>query len=235
MIKEGIAVIGSTTIDQIILRHGRTLKVGGVTVYSGMTYSRHGVNTLAITNIADGNPQVIDCLRSQRILVHNGQTQKTTCFINDIRADDRRQRNPQRAAPIIRQQVIDHVKNAAYVHLGPLHPKDIDIGAIKSVRAFDSEVILDIQGLVRAVKNGNVVPAVSAQITDALSVSHIVKANKSEYEVMINFFQTDLATLMRRYDVREFIVTEGARGGFVQVIDAPVVRYAAVAATSRGD
>ncbi len=235
MNEKGIAVIGSTTIDQIIHKHRRTLKVGGVTVYAGMTYSRHGVNTLAITNIADSTPKVIERLRNQQIRVHNGQTPKTTCFINDIRTDDRRQKNPQRAAPISRQQVINHIKNLACVHLGPLHPKDIDIAGIKSLKGLDIEIILDIQGLVRAIKNGNVVPDVSPSISDALSVSHIVKASKHEYELIINFFKTDLAALMRQFTIREFIVTNGARGGFVQKFDASVVRYAAVAVKSDGD
>ena len=235
MNEKSIAVIGSTTIDQIIHQNRRTLKVGGVTVYSGITYSRHGVKTLAITNIADSNPQVIERLRNQRIRVHNGQTPKTTCFINDIRTDYRRQKNPQRAAPISRQQVVDHIKNVACVHLGPLHPKDIDIEGIKSLKGFDLEIILDVQGLVRAIKNGNVVPAVSPSISDALTVSHIVKASKDEYEIMINFFKTDLAAVMRQFNIREFIVTKGARGGFVQEFDTSAIRYAAVAVKSDGD
>jgi sugar/nucleoside kinase (ribokinase family) len=235
MIQKGIAVIGSTTIDQIIHRNRRTFKAGGVTVYSGITYSRHGIATRAITNIADRNPQVTACLRNQRILVHNGQTRQTTHFINDIRPGNRRQKNPQRAAPIRPQQVLDHVKDVDAVHLGPLHPKDIDIGGIKSLKGLDRQVILDIQGLVRTVKNGNVDLAVSQQLFDALNVSQIVKANRHEYAVMLDFFQTDLMTLMQRFDICEFIVTSGASGGFVQESTAPATPYAAASVEFEGD
>jgi sugar/nucleoside kinase (ribokinase family) len=235
MIQKGIAVIGSTTIDQIIHRNRCTFKAGGVTVYSGITYSRHGIATRAITNIADGNPQVTACLRNQRILVHNGQTRQTTHFINDIRPGNRRQKNPQCAAPIRRQQVLDHVQDVGAVHLGPLHPKDIDIGGIKSLKGLDRQVILDIQGLVRTVKNGNVDLAVSQQLFDALSVSQIVKANRHEYVVMLDFFQTDLMTLMQRFDICEFIVTSGASGGFVQKSTAPATPYSAASVKFEGD
>jgi sugar/nucleoside kinase (ribokinase family) len=234
-IQKGIAVIGSTTIDQIIHQNRRTFKAGGVTVYSGMTYSQHGIKTGVITNIADRNRQVIACLRKQRIRVHNGQTRQTTHFINDIRPGDRRQKNPQRAAPIRRQQVLDHVKDVDGVHLGPLHPKDIDIGGIKSLKGLDRPVILDIQGLVRTVKNGNVDLAVSQQLNDALNVSQIVKANRHEYAVMLDYFQTDLMTLMQRFNIHEFIVTSGASGGFVQGTTAAATPYAAASVKYEGD
>lgn len=235
MIEKSIAVIGSTSIDQIILKNRCPFKSGGVTIYAGITYSRHGIKTMAITNIADRNPQVMACLRNQRILLHNGQTRQTTRFINDIHTGSRRQKNPQRAAPISRQQILDHVKDVDGVHLGPLHPKDIDIDGIKSLKGLHREVILDVQGLVRGIKNANVYPAVSPHIDAALSVSDIVKANKYEYEMLIQFFQMDLAELMRRFEIREFIVTDGAGGGFVQPPDEAAIPYAAAAIESGDD
>lgn len=235
MMEKGIAVIGSTTIDKIIYRNRSWLKAGGVTLYSGTTYSRHGIKTLAITNIADRNPQIIDRLRKQRILVYNGQTRQTTHFINDIRTGNRRLKNPQCATPISRRQILDHVKDVRFVHLGPLHPKDIVIGAIKFLKELELDVILDIQGLVRGVANENVYPAVSQHLSDALSVSQIVKANNHEYTVMLNYFQTDLAALMRRFKIREFIVTAGAGGGFVKEPTAEAIPYAAATVTFKGD
>ena len=136
---------------------------------------------------------------------------------------------------ISRQQVLDHVKGADGVHLGPLHPKDIDISGIKSLKGLNRQVILDIQGLVRTVRNGNVYLAGSQQLIDALGVSQIVKANRHEYDVMLDFFQTDLMTIMQRFDIREFVVTSGASGGFVQESTAPATPYAAAPAKSDGD
>ena len=225
MLEKGIAVIGSTTIDKIICRNGSRFKIGGVTVYSGATYSRHGLNTIAITNIAARDSRLIERLESQKIFVYSGRTPQTTHFINDIRAKNRRQKNPNRATSISRRQIWDHIDKVNILHLGPLHPDDIDVQAIQSLKALDVEVILDIQGLVRKVSDGNVYPAASPQLRDALSVSQIVKANKHEYATMLAFFQSDLVTLMRQFDIREFIVTEGPSGGFVQETTAAAIPY----------
>lgn len=42
-LKKGIGVIGSTTIDQIVGKGQRFLKLGGVTTYAGLTYRRHDI------------------------------------------------------------------------------------------------------------------------------------------------------------------------------------------------
>jgi sugar/nucleoside kinase (ribokinase family) len=230
-----IAVLGSTTIDKIIDRNRTWLKAGGVPLYSGITYSRQGVETVAITNIADDDAQLIQRFQEQNIQAYIGETPQTTHFINDISSDGRRQRNPQRATPIGLQQLSDHLDGVDVVHLGPLHPDDIDIQAIRALKALDIEIILDIQGLVRKVKQGVVFLEASARLSDALRISHIVKANKREYAAVLEYFQTDLVTLIRRFDLREFIVTAGAGGGFVQQIDAAPISYAAPAIKSRGD
>jgi hypothetical protein len=41
-----IAVIGSTTVDKIVAQNLSFLKIGGVTTYSGITYARHGIDTV---------------------------------------------------------------------------------------------------------------------------------------------------------------------------------------------
>ena len=53
MIEKGIAVIGSTTIDNIIKKDTASyFKLGGVTTYAGITYSRHAIFTHVVTNVA---------------------------------------------------------------------------------------------------------------------------------------------------------------------------------------
>ena len=52
MIKKGIAVVGSTTIDKIVRENRSIFKLGGVTTYSGITYSRHGIDSYIVTNVA---------------------------------------------------------------------------------------------------------------------------------------------------------------------------------------
>ena len=235
MTDKNIAVIGSTTIDKIIDRRYSRFKAGGATFYSGVTYSRHGIRTLAITNIAARDLQLVERLEKHDIVVCCGRTPQTTRFINDIRKVNRRQCIPQRAAPISRGQIWEHLNDLDLIHLGPLHPEDIDIQAIKSLESLDTDVILDVQGLVRKVEDKNVWLAVTPPLDDALRVSQIVKANKRELTVVLDYFQLDLVTLMRQFNIREFIVTAGADGGFVQATGGAAVPYEAPAAKLRGD
>lgn len=227
MIAKGIAVIGSTTIDKIVHGDHCRFKIGGVTTYAGITYSRHGIRTSAITNIANHNPEIVQKLQKEKIRVCRGPTEVTTLFINYLNDDNRSRKITQRAAPISRSQVRNEMKGFNLVHLGPLHPSDINSRAIKSLYRPDLYVILDAQGLTRAVKNEIVYPAVSTLLTDALRISNLVKANREEYDAIIDFYQVDLAELMRRFKIEEFVVTAGKKGGFVKTICGETVPYKA--------
>ena len=53
LLKKGIGIVGSTTIDKIIAEDHSFLKLGGVTTYAGITYRRHGIPVFIISNIID--------------------------------------------------------------------------------------------------------------------------------------------------------------------------------------
>ena len=53
LLKKGISIVGSTTIDKIIAKDHNFLKLGGVTTYAGITYRRHGIPVFIISNIID--------------------------------------------------------------------------------------------------------------------------------------------------------------------------------------
>jgi sugar/nucleoside kinase (ribokinase family) len=230
MLTKGIAVIGSTTIDKIVQGDRSWFKIGGATTYAGITYSRHGIKTLAITNIAERDSEIIKKLQQEKITVCSGQTEATTRFINYSDNDNRRQKITRRAASISCAQIRNALESLNMVHLGPLHPSDIDIQAIKSLNKGDLYVILDAQGFVRSVENERVYPAVSALLTDALRISNLVKASIHEYKAIIGFYQVDLSELMRRFKINEFIVTSGEKGGFVRTIFEETVQYQAAKA-----
>ena len=236
IIEKGIAVIGSTAIDKIVQRNSSCFKIGGVTTYSGITYRRHGINTCVVTNVANCDREIIRRLRQESIVVNNGQTQFTTFFKNMIDDEGKRsQKILQQAASINREQVNKNLKEVDFVHLGPLYPTDIDAPAIELIDRLKHFVILDVQGLVRAVRNNTVYTAVSEHLPAALRVSHVVKANRQEYESLIAFFRTDLLGLMRQFHIHEFVVTAGHKGGFVQTIRAGKISYPAARVTSNED
>ena len=236
IIQKGIAVIGSTTIDEVVQRNLSRFKIGGVTTYAGITYRRHGINTWVVTNVANRDREIIRRLQQESIVVCNGPTQCTTCFKNMI--DDegtRSQKILQQAASINRDQVVENLKDVDFVHLGPLYPTDIDVGAIELIDRRKHFVILDIQGLVRTVKNKIVYPAVSKYLPAVMRIARIVKANRQEYESLIDFSQTDLLGLMRQFNINEFVVTAGHKGGFVQTVKAGQISYPAAKVSSNED
>ena len=237
MIEKGIAVIGSTTIDKIVHRNFSRFKIGGVTTYAGMTYSRHGIKTRVVTNVAKRDREIIKRLKQESIVVCNGLTEVTTYFKNllDDDGEKRKQHILQQAAPINRSQIIEHLKDVAFVHLGPLHPLDIDLRAIELIGRLKHFVILDVQGFVRTVKNKIVYPAVSEHLPAAMRVSQIVKANRQEYKAFIDFFRMDLLELMCQFDIDEFVVTSGHKGGFVQTITGEEIPYSATGVASNED
>ncbi len=237
MIEKGIAVIGSTTIDKIVHRNFSRVKIGGVTAYSGITYSRHGIKTRVLTNVASSDRQVIERLKQESIIVCNGRTESTTYFRNllDEGDENRRQHMLQQAAPISRSHLVKNLEDAGIVHLGPLHPSDIDVQAIECIGSFKPLVTLDIQGLLRTIDNTTVYPAVSEHLPAALQAAHIVKANRQEYETLMAFFRTGLTQLAARFKIREFVVTTGDNGGFVQTIAGEEIPYAATGLKSNED
>jgi sugar/nucleoside kinase (ribokinase family) len=228
MIEKGIAVIGSTTIDNIIKRDSASyFKLGGVTTYSGITYSRHGTVTHVVTNVAPKDSLILKKLSKENINIHTGLTEDTTHFENYFNGDNRSQRIPCIAKPINLGQIIEVMDLIDGIHLGPLHPLDIELAVLKSLRDSRSPIFLDIQGYVRYTKDNTVYPAVSQHLTDALVAAQIVKANDLELKTILRDCQTHLNGLMVKYNIKEFVVSRGAKGGFVKTINAEEIVYKA--------
>ena len=227
MMMKRIAIVGSTTVDKIVGKNLSYLKMGGVTTYSGITYVRHGIDTLIVSNIARQDQEISKRLKKENIVVFNGITEHTTHFVNYINSEGRRQRLPRKAQPISSTQIANILKSASAVHLGPLHPADIDMEAINLLNDPDRYVILDVQGYVRSIRDQIVYPTVSTKLSDALMAADIIKANEVEYDAILDFYQLDLIELMTRFQIEEFIVTLRGKGGFVQKRTGEKIDYAA--------
>jgi sugar/nucleoside kinase (ribokinase family) len=229
MIEKGIAVIGSTTIDNILKKDSASyFKLGGVTTYSGITYSRHGIVTHVVTNVAPRDSLILKKLSKENINVHNGFSEDTTHFENFLNGDDRSQRIPSTARSINLGQIIEPMDLIDGVHLGPLHPLDLETAVLKLLKNSRSSIFLDTQGYVRYIRDKSVYPAVSQHLCDALAAAQIAKANELELKIILRDCQTNLNGLMVKYNIKEFVVSHGEKGGFVKRINADEVRYKAV-------
>ena len=228
MIEKSIVVIGSTTIDKIVKENGVSmLKLGGATTYSGITYSRHGFQTIVVSNVAEKDLSIFEQLYKERVQVCHRTTGNTTHFVNRITGNSRKQELPKKAGTIKYNQIRDVLDRVSCLHLGPLHPMDIDIEVINLLNDIKLTVFLDVQGYTRLVKDNIVQRGVSSQLPDALKVSQVVKANEAELNSMLDHFKTSLTDLMLSFEIEEFVVTRGEKGGFVKNINGHEIKYKA--------
>jgi sugar/nucleoside kinase (ribokinase family) len=211
------AVVGSVTIDRTSLA-GRTLhKIGGVATYAGLTYRRHAVPTRVICNVAEAEDAILSLLIRDGIQVHNGRTAHTTRFVNRVQPDGRSQATPSLADPIDRHSITAVLKSVNCVHLGPLHPADIDPLAFDHLTDSCALVVLDVQGLVRRIDHGRIVPAVSEHLAAAFRAADIVKADEEELQLILAAYGGNIAALMDRFRIAEWVVTGGPQGGCIHV------------------
>jgi len=224
-LKKGIGIVGSTTIDKIIGEDHSFLKLGGVTTYAGITYRRHGIPAFIISNIAELNLEVMAKLHAEDIMIFSDKSDFTTYFVNYDRSDNRYQELLQQAGPIKIDQIQAIFNSVDGLHLGPLHPLDIERGALKSLLNSNLKIFLDVQGYTRKVKNQKVYRSVSVQMAAGLTLAHIVKANETEFTAILASFQMTLAELMDRFKIEEFVVTLGDKGGFVQKQSGETFHY----------
>ena len=207
-----VTVIGSATRDRIV--HGEVShhKWGGVAVYAGLTFSRLGISTGVLTNIADRDSTLIDLLSSAGISVQRGTSDATTEFVNHVSGDERRQELLSRADPISETQLSQIT--ADHVHLGPLHALDIELPALRSLQDVE-RISLDIQGYTRKVEGVEVLAGVSGHLRHALEVADIVKASRQETEAVMDAYGQELGALIEEHGIEQWLTTDGANGGWL--------------------
>ena len=207
-----VAVIGSATIDRVVQGGVSAYKRGGVVAYAGLTFAELGVETRVLTNVATADRAMLAVLQQRGIAVYVGESAATTCFVNYVDGDARRQELLACAAPIAAAQLGPVLAGAEHVHLGPLHPHDL---AEEVLSAMDGVVSLDLQGYVRRIEGTQVYQGVASGLYAALLRADYVKTSNDELELVLADCGLTLDQLMRDYSVAEWIVTEGSHGGWV--------------------
>ena len=230
-----IGVIGSVTIDRNVRGVHTSVRLGGVVAYAGLTFRRHGLATTAVTNVARSDGRLLDLLRNHGIEFVVGETATTTRFVNRLEGDARRQEMPAQASPIMAKQALAILDAADHIHLGPLHPGDLGPDLYPLVGKSRATVSLDIQGCVRQIVGGRVIEKASDILSDALHSSDYVKADRGEYDLMLDALEMDVAALMDEFSLREVLVTQGMDGGFVVERSGNVTPYAAVQVLTAAD
>ncbi len=234
-LKKGIGVVGSTTVDKIVAVDQSYLKQGGVTTYAGITYRRHGIPAFVISNLAERDSKLIRNLETEKIKIFTAASDRTTHFVNYIRGERRHQELVQEAGPIHTEQIRAILPRVDGLHLGPLHPLDIEPAALKLLQNSKLPVFLDVQGYTRRIEGQKIYPSVSGQLTAGLEPARVIKANGFEHQLLLDFYQMNLTELMVRFNIEESVVTLGKDGGFVRIQSGETFEYAAEPATAPVD
>ena len=234
-ILRGVAVAGATTIDRNEVNAARFVKLGGVTTYAGLTYRRLGLETWVVSRVAAPDRPLLEVLQRQGIRLVVEESTATTSFVNRVSGGRRTQEMPAAAEPVGADRFQEVLGRVDCVHLGPLHPRDIDLRAISLVMDSGLLVVLDAQGYTRALDRGRVVPRVSEHLSAALEAAHVVKTGQAELEAILRGTGLALARLMADFKIREWVVTRGPRGGWVVDDQGAEHRYEAAAAPRPAD
>ena len=208
-------MVGSTTIDCNIFEAGRRLKLGGVTTYAGLTYRRRGLAVRVVTRVAAAHLPLLSRLTDAGIRLDVPAGRFTTHFVNRFRGGARTQEMPFCAEPIGSIQVRQVLDAVDCIHLGPLHPADLEDEVYHLLRRWPGEVVLDVQGLVRRVASGSIAPGACEALPLALAAADIVKADAAELQTMLAALGADLPGVMAACGIRETVVTEQERGGVI--------------------
>jgi len=208
-----VAVIGSATLDRIVFEDQSVEKIGGVSVYAGLTFRKHGLETAVLANIAGADLRHFRPLEESGVRLEAGPTAATTRFVNRETAGGRIQEMPAAADPIRSVGALSAMHSVRHIHLGPLHPDDIHPDLLSRVKLGRYFVSLDVQGFVRIVRNGAVAAGVCERLEEVLSFVDVVKASEEELGLILERFGMDAPTLQARFGFGELLVTCGAGGG----------------------
>jgi sugar/nucleoside kinase (ribokinase family) len=225
MIRRGVAVLGSTTIERNVIGRATYLKIGGVTAYAGLTYRRHGLPTWVISNVAHAETWILDRLTAEGIQVTRGPSEFTTRFVNRVDDGRRRQKVAAVALPVNCRQLAAIENQVDCIHLGPLHPEDIEAPVYARLRKSRALVILDVQGLLRKISGGRVTAAVSEHLDAALGAAVVVKSDEDELRLILDTFGTRVEDLMTRFEIGEWAATSGFQGGCIHSRNEGVYFY----------
>ncbi len=231
---KNVCIVGSTTIDYIIQNEQKTIQLGGVTTYAGVTFQKHGLNPIIISNIARGDKSIFDFFHRRGITLHTEKTEKMTTFINRYDGDQRMQELPACAAPITTTHAMKYMNQTDHIHLGPLHPEDIDPNLYLSIPK-GKIVSCDLQGLVRSVTKDKILLQSSPYVENALTCSDIIKVDERELQTILNSLSISLLHLQRQYDVKEIVITKGKKGGTILSESGKEMNYDPSPANQIGD
>lgn len=208
-------VVGSLALDRLE-RDGRMEhRLGGVATYGGLTAARLGCRVEAWSGMPSALVEEV-----QRRLVGvrfvGTDTAQPTRFVNrEVAGGEREQACPTQARMLRAEDwPFDARARWDWIHLGPLHPRDLGLDVVRELRRRCGVLSLDVQGYTRRIAgDGAVLPEVAAELAEVLRLIDWLKASEAEWEAVAQRFAWSPAQAVERHGWTALLVSRGARGG----------------------
>lgn len=210
-----LLVVGSIAFDRLV-REGRVEhRLGGVAAYGGLTAARLGLSVDAWSALSpDGMTAATD--RLAPIALYGTASPTCTHFVNEESPHaERRQRCPERATTLVASDTtLPNDATWEWIHLGPLHPDDLDVSIARSLRPRCRLLSLDLQGYTRRIDDdGRVELGAAPSLAIRLEGIDWVKASEAEWQLASDTLRMDAERAIRHFGWRGLLVSAGERGG----------------------
>ncbi len=184
---------------------------GGVVHYAGLAFARLGAQTRVVTRAAAADQSgLLAPLRAAGVVVRCLPSACTTCYANDYSGEVDRHRLLSVSDQIRAEDVPADWRAAACVQLGPLHREDLHPDVAAECRGLRG---LDVQGLVRLQTEHATRLAPHPELPRYLEHVDVLQASETELPALLD--GDTLERFVRRFDVREMLITRGIRGATV--------------------
>jgi sugar/nucleoside kinase (ribokinase family) len=204
-----IAFIGNYTKDTIIDPRGRRVVDGGAFNYGANVAARVCLKTCAVTRLSERDLHVVEGLERLGVDVFAEYTPDSTrlrlVYPSD-NPDERRIYVDSFAGPIKPEQVADlHVRTAV---VGASFRGEVGIEVLRAMKDRGIQIALDVQGFVRSLREGLLVPGPWPDKEEILALVQYLKADIAEAEILTG--TRDLhraARLLQALGSREIVLT----------------------------
>jgi sugar/nucleoside kinase (ribokinase family) len=213
-----ICVIGHITKDVIRLGRTTTATPGGTAYYTSMALGRFGLRVAVVTRIAREDEELLlRHLKDEKIVVFVKESKTSSAFENTYSRENLDQRHQQIhsvGAPFSPEDV--ETIAATSFHVGPLTNQDIPTAFLKQLAKRPGIVSLDVQGMLRPARPGEVREGDWPEKEIGLGNIDILKTDEREALVLSGQEAADKAApVLASFGPKEVIITMGSRGSLI--------------------
>jgi sugar/nucleoside kinase (ribokinase family) len=210
-----ICCIGHITLDRIVTPANKVEMPGGTSYYFSNAIRNMDVDYLLVTAVAPTENRFVEMLRDDGTEVRSFHSERTVCFENIYpeNMDHRIQKVWDQSDPFSVDQLA--AVEAKIFHLGPLLAGDIPASLV-SYLSGKGIVSMDVQGLLREVRDNAVFAVDWPMKKEVLAQVDILKANEEEMQVLTNEQDPRKgAAILADWGVKEVLITKGSKGSLV--------------------